>query len=328
VTAPDDTAERDSLLDEGLEWVVRLKTGASTRADIDALERWRKQSAAHEEAFRRAARLLRNAGIAAQELADERAAAGAAALSRRPRGLVLARRAVLGGAVAAAAASYGVVRPPFGLWPSLDELSAEYRTGKGEQRTVVLAPDIALELNTQTSVSLRPARNETLIELISGEASVTVKSPSSGPCAMLAGDGRIATEQAHFNARRLDGVVSATCLTGTVEVERGGEVARLHEGEQISYSGAGLEPSVAADPEQVAAWQAGLLIFRDRPLASVVDEVNRYRSGKIVIVNAALVRRVVNGTFQINKLDGFVAQVKQLFGARATPLLGGVVLLG
>lgn len=328
VTAPDDTAERDPLLDEALDWVVRLKTGAPTRADIDALERWRQQSPAHEEAFRRAARLLRDAGIAARELADEQAAVVATALPYRPRGLVLARRAVLGGAIAAAAAGYGVVNPPLGLWPSLDELSADYRTGKGEQRTVLVNPEISLELNTQTSIALRPARDETLIELISGEASVTVKSPSSGPCAVLAAGGRIAAEQAHFNAQRLGGVVTATCLSGAVNVVQGDKAVRLRQGEQVSYSGAGLESSVAADPEQVAAWQAGLLIFRDRPLASVVDEVNRYRSGKIVIVNAVLGRRVVNGTFQISKLDGFVAQVQHLFGARATSLLGGVVLLG
>jgi len=145
---------------------------------------------------------------------------------------------------------------------------------------------------------------------------------------MLAAGGRIAAEQAHFNAQRLDGVVTAACLNGTVDVEQGGKAVRLREGEQVSYSGAGLESSVAADPEQVTAWQAGLLIFRDRPLAGVVDEVNRYRFGKIIIVNAVLGRRVVNGTFQINKLDGFVAQVQRLFGAHATPLLGGVVLLG
>jgi transmembrane sensor len=77
----------------------------------------------------------------------------------------------------------------------------------------------------------------------------------------------------------------------------------------------------------VTAWQSGLLIFRDRPLVSVVEEVNRYRPGKIVIVSAALRQRSVNGDFEIAKLDSFVTQVQQLTGAHATSLPGGLVIL-
>jgi transmembrane sensor len=84
---------------------------------------------------------------------------------------------------------------------------------------------------------------------------------------------------------------------------------------------------VSVDPAQVTAWQSGLLIFRDRPLAAVVEEVNRYRPGKIVIVSAELRQRAVNGDFEIKKLDSFVTQVEQLFGAHATSLPGGLVLL-
>ncbi len=57
---------------------------------------------------------------------------------------------MLGGAIAAAA-GYLVIRPPLDMWPSIEELSADYRTGEGEQRKVMLAPDISVELNTQTS---------------------------------------------------------------------------------------------------------------------------------------------------------------------------------
>jgi len=118
-----------------------------------------------------------------------------------------------------------------------------------------------------------------------------------------------------------------TCLDGTVDVEHGGHSVQLHQAEQVSYSPQGIGTTRAVDVAQVTAWQSGLLIFRDRPLSSVVDEVNRYRSGKIIILNTDLKRRLVNGTFQINKLDNFVAQVQQLFGVQATSLPGGVVLL-
>jgi transmembrane sensor len=328
VTAASDAGEYDALLNEALDWVARLKAGAPTRADVEALQRWREQSLAHEEAFRKAARIFRNAGIAAGELADQPDAIDAAHVAQKPPSRVFARRALLGGAITAAAAGYLIVRPPLGLWPSLEELSADYRTGKGEQRKVVVSADVSLELNTQTSIALRSAPDETRIELISGEASVTALRASPKPFVMLAGNGRIHAKQADFNARCLDGNVRVTCLNGTVDVAQGGKVVQLRAAEQVSYSPGGIEVSVSVDATQVAAWQSGLLIFRDQALADVVDEVNRYRSGKIIITNADLRHRVVNGTFQINKLGDFVLQVQQLFGAQARSLPGGVVLLG
>jgi transmembrane sensor len=323
-----DTREPDALLDEALDWIVRLKTGEPTRVDVEAVQRWREQSAAHEAAFKKAAGIYRHASIAARELADQSNEIDTGGALRRSSSRVLARRLFLGGSIAAATAGYLIARPPLGLWPSLEELSADYRTGKGEHRKIAVMPGVSLELNTQTSIALREAQNETRIELISGEASVAATQFSSKPLVMMAANGRITAAEADFNARCLNGVVSVTCLNGAVDVVQDSKEVRLRKGEQVSYSPGGIEASIPVDPVQVTAWQAGLLIFRDRPLSDVVDEVNRYRSGKIIITNADLKRRIVNGTFQISKLDDFVPQVQQLFGAQARPLLGGVVLLG
>jgi transmembrane sensor len=328
VTAINETSEPDALLREALDWIVRLKAGEPTRADVEALQRWRQQSVAHEAAFKEAARVFRHAGIAASELAAEPATDHVAPVVQRLPSRLVGRRAVLGGAMAAAAAGYLIVRPPLGLWPSLEELSADYRTGKGELRKIAVAPNVSLELNTQTSIALRSAPDETRVELISGEASVVATRSSAKPFVLLAANGLMSAVEADFNARCLDGVVSVTCLSGQVDVARGDSTVQLRKAQQVSYSPGGIEASVQVDPGQVTAWQFGLLIFRDRPLSDVVDEVNRYRSGKIIITNADLKRRVVNGTFQINKLGDFVPQVQQLFGAQARSLPGGVVLLG
>jgi transmembrane sensor len=316
------TSGDDPLFLEALDWIVRVKAGAPTRADLDALWQWRQQSDSHEKAFRAAVRLYRLVGTAARELADEEVAGTTPLVARSPRSL--ARRAVLAGAIAATA-GYVMVRPPFGLWPSLEELSADYRTGKGERRKVAVAPDVSLDLNTQTSIAVRSVRDETQIELISGEAAA--KSASSRPFVMLAGSGRITASQAAFDARCLDRTVTVTCLDGAITVAQQDKAIRLQPTEQVTYSGDGLQPTMLADVDQVSAWQAGLLIFRDRPLASVVEEINRYRSGMIIIVSDGLKRRLVNGTLQLDRLDDVIAQVERLFGARITHLPGGVVLM-
>lgn len=326
MTIPPESPELDPLLDEAIAWVVHLKTGEPTRDEFDAFKRWRSQSPAHEAAFRRAALINQRAGIVAGRPATSDDVTQLAGLPTRRSGLN--RRALLGGGLAAAAAaSYAIVQPPFGLWPSLQELSADYRTAKGEQRSVHVSPEVSLDLNTQTSIALKSEHSRPTIQLVSGEVVVSARRPPQGELILLAAEGQITTHEARFDAKCLDSVVSVACLSGSVEVLHAGQSTRIAQGEQISYSATGLGTRATIDPTQITAWQSGLLIFRDRPLANVIDEVNRYRSGKIVIVSAALRQRTVNGDFEIAKLDSFVTQVQQLTGANVTALPGGLVIL-
>lgn len=78
------------------------------------------------------------------------------------------RRAFLGGALAAGVAVLAL-RPPLGAWPSLQELSADYRTGTGEQRQVALSQQMTVQMNTQTRINVRAPE---AIELLGGEAEI------------------------------------------------------------------------------------------------------------------------------------------------------------
>jgi transmembrane sensor len=58
----------------------------------------------------------------------------------------------------------------------------------------------------------------------------------------------------------------------------------------------------------------------------VVDEVNRYRPGRIILANDALGDRLVSGVFHLERIDGVIDQIKQL-GASVTVLPGHVILV-
>lgn len=328
VNEPADTPEPRPLLDEALGWIVRLKTGEPTAADLEALQRWRAQSPLHEEAFRDAARVWRLIGVAGRELADETSEKNASPLQAMPLRSAMTRRAFVGGAVAASVAVVALLRPPLDLWPSLKEFSADYRTGKGERRVVAVAPEVSVELNTQTSIAVKPTQAALQIELISGQTAVSVDLPQTRPLVVLAAGSKITANEARFDARCIGGIVSVSCLEGAVSVEQDAFVLRIGKDEQVSYGADGIMRSSRIDPRRVTAWQEGLLIFHDAPLAEVVEEVNRYRPGKIIIATTDLSRRIVDGVFRVDRLDVLVEQVKRLFGARAITLPGGVVLLG
>ena len=325
MTAPRDDA---ALREQALDWVQLLRSGRATTDDADALRSWCRQSPDHEAAFTQAKRIFRDLGAIGDKLERRNAQPYAARLTQGSR-VLLSRRGVLGGAIAASVAGYMVVHPPLGIWPSLEELTADYRTGKGEQRDVAVADNVSVKLNTQTSLSVLSTGNTTRIDLISGEAAVTTSRGASDPLVVVAGSGQVSANRADFNVRCIDGAVLTTCIDGTVTVVQGGRSLQLVGGQQVSYSTAAPMGALAtlADAKRATAWREKLLVFHDQPLADVVGEVNRYRPGKIVVTNSALGQRLVNGTFHTDQLDDFVAQVRQLFKADVRSLPGGIVLM-
>lgn len=329
-TGPDyRTAEREALKRQAIEWLTHLSSGRVTQSDAEALKRWCGESPAHAEAFAEANLLWGVLGPATRNVAARNTAQGG-----RPARLQvsLGRRAFLGGsavAATAAAAGYLIVRPPLALWPSFSELMAEYRTATGEQRQLATAGGAAVEMNTQTSLNVAAAAGGgDRIELIAGEAIVTTGGTMSKPVVVIAADGRTNTGNAKFDVR-LDGPsVCVTCLDGSVDIEHRGATAMVRAKQQVTYDDSGLGQVVSVDPGVVTSWRAGVLIFRGELLSRAIEEINRYRPGRIVLVDASLGRRRIDASFRLDHVEEIVPQIERVYGARVRTLPGGLVLLG
>jgi transmembrane sensor len=165
------------------------------------------------------------------------------------------------------------------------------------------------------------------VELIAGEAAITAAGSGSRPVMVVAADGRSVATGAQFNVRYDHDGVRVTCLAGTVQVSCGGGTISLTAKQQVSYGDGKLGEIAQIDPAVVTAWREGLLVFRNDPLTRVVDEVNRYRPGRIIVINAELGRKQIFASFRLDRLDEVVTRVQKVFGARARTLPGGVVIL-
>jgi transmembrane sensor len=315
-----------SLRRESLEWIVRLTSGQATTTDAKALADWKARSPAHVTAFEDALRLRRALQQAGKEYVSGQAG-NVLSLAPRTRH-AFNRRAVLGGAVAASVAG-GVMltRPPLGLWPSFAELTADYRTATGEQRRITLARGVSLQMNTQTALSVSSQTNGATITLVSGEAVFHTDLDHAAQLTVVAGNTSVVATRANFNILHENGGGCVTCLNGAVAVRRLGDSVTLNAGQQLAYASG--EPGVVAsiNRAQVAAWQHGLLVFRDTPFSQMVHEINRYRSGKVILADDALAKKRFNGVFHVGRLDGMVPAIQQL-GVRVRELPGGIVLLG
>ena len=316
--APFTSADSDAAIgQQAAAWWARLRADDFTQADADALRAWCARSPEHARAWRELQQLWQALDPALTRAAAAPQRANVLAFPLRP-----GRRAFLGGALAAGVAVLAL-RPPLGAWPSLQEFAADYRTGTGEQRQVALSQQMSVQMNTQTRINVRAPE---AIELLGGEAEI-LASGARQPVSVLAGAGRMLAQSARFNVRHTDDAVCVTCLAGAVEVVWQQRRQTLDAGQQLVYDERGVQAATAAQAGEASAWRTGALSFVGKPLADVVDEINRYRPGRVVLRNAELGRRLVRMRFSIGQTDGALAMIRDLYGAQMTSLPGGIVLL-
>ena len=309
----------DAVVEQAQAWVRRLMSGEATQDDALDLAVWRQADARHERAFVQAARLHRAARQAASDLKDEQAIRSVTVR----RGL--SRRMVVGGAIAASAAGVAVIAGQSGT-TRFASAPADFTTAKGETRRFELAAGVSVELNTLTRIALRQQAGAGAFELLTGEAVVTINRPDA-PLSIFARDGETTASQARLALRCLDGEVRVSCLEGAAQVRSAGQAATLSAQHSVTYDQKQMQAPTAIDPEAEAAWRRGLLVFRDQRLGDVIEEINRYRTGRIVIADPRLRNRRVNGAFHTDRIDQVIDQMRLAYGVRATRLPGDVVLV-
>ena len=289
----------DRLRREAEQWWLRLRDRDATRGDAEAMKQWRARSPSHARAWNEVARLWQDMDPVLRQ-----------AVSRDP-GLTHppargpsrpARRAFLGAMAAGGAAV--AVWPPLSLWPSLLDFTADFRTGTAEQRELALSDQLHVQMNTQTRINQRGAQagNEA-IELVAGEAQVEAAG-SGAPVVVYAGAGATRARQARFNLRYTGPqVCRSRACRGRSRWKRRAQCRPWRQASRVIYDDTGLQPALAVDTAQVDAWRTGTLSFAGQTLAEVVDEINRYRAGRVLVRNADLAARRVRMRFEITQTD-------------------------
>lgn len=199
-----------------------------------------------------------------------------------------------------ALAVVGIVHPPLGLWPSWTEFGADYRTATGEQRNIQVANRIQVSLNTQTSITVQHTDGTPRIALISGEAEVSTQ---HAPCEVLAEDARIVMTHGAVDVRRLaTGQVRLRCTEGSAQLHHSSGTVTVLARQQLLYD-RGKVGQLAQTSAEDADWRQGVVVFDNLRLVDAIAEINRYRSGRVVLLNNALANRRFSANFKIDALN-------------------------
>jgi len=318
--ADDYKHEQEQLEEEAVSWLVRLTSGNATEADHRAAQAWQQQSPAHQHAFEKAQRLwggmeaLRDSLTSHDEQPEREFVSPQTGKARPPIRRIPFQRAWLG--QAAIAASIAVLAFTFMVQTHvLTQWQADYYTDMGQQATWQLSDGSVVQLNTHAAVTIDYSDHTRHVHLLEGEAAFRVANDADRPFLVHANGGTVRAVGTEFLVNTTEEQAVVTVVEGVVDVtdeQQQDTPTRLTVGQRVRYGvESGISPVETVDLHVATAWQRGKLIFEATPLTKVVDQINRYRPGHIVILNDALESHEVSGVFDLDRLDAAVETIEK-----------------
>lgn len=277
--------ETDPVFMQALEWLARMQDDKASAADRVRFAEWCAESRQNADAYERARQLWNRFDIVKPEY------------QRLRRAGTLTRRGILLGGVAALALGGGYLA-------LRSDLFADLSTGIGERRVFTLADGSAVELGSHSALSIRYTDGERRLVLYRGQGFFTVAADTARPFVVEAADGTIRALGTRFDVKLTDVDVTVTVTEHAVSVATAGSAAvTIEEGWQVSYDQQGTGQPRQIDLETVQAWRRDRIVFEDVPLRRVLRELERYRRGRIVLMDDTVGDIPVTAIFEVSRAD-------------------------
>ncbi|MEX5212917.1 MAG: FecR family protein [Nitrospiraceae bacterium] len=313
----------DALRQEAVVWLARLSDRDATAEDRQEFERWRAQSQDHAQVYDKLARVWAEPALDSAAACVARYAS--AATDRSIAGSRRWTRRVL-----VVAACFAVLLMAVTYFDLIARFQAEYRTEVGERRTVGLPDHSFVTMNTHTAIATSFDQSVRRVRLLKGEAFFRVHHEPDRPFMVESEQSTTRAIGTEFAVRTQRGIDRVTVIEGVVEVTAGQKIsstARLVAGTMIETDQSGLGTTQAVDVTAAAAWLQGLLIVDGVPLTHVIEEVQRYYPGTILVWNRHFGEMRVTGTYKLEEPSKILYHLTKTFPLRSVGLANRVVVL-
>lgn len=322
-----------AIREQAAEWAVLLEAGCLSPGQLQALSEWRDSDPRHAQALAFAVATWSDLGRLGHLDEVPAASPNPAALPSPSRPVAGRRRRsrlrwVASSAAALLLAVLVVDRGP-GVWL---QMNADYVTRQGEIRQVTLPDGSKVDLDSGSAITLAFSDSERRVKLVVGDAVFDAAPVGAQEARPFVVEYAGATTQA-LGTRFVVGGEGKGGWVGMFEhstrvslldppASGAGEKV-LNEGQSLRYDpqhGVRLWPE--QDARRASAWQRGLLVFEREPLGKVVEQINRYRSGRVVITDSALAKREVSGMFRLDNLDQSLVMLSDELKVKRVDLAG------
>lgn len=301
-------APTGDIVSIAIDWMVKLQSGSATEQERESCRRWRAEHPHHELAWQRLQALSERVATLPRALAHGSMGDGPTR-ARHNRRYALKTLSLTTATVLAAAAGSRLLP-----WQAL---MAEYSTGTGERRRVVLADGSILELNSASAVDTAYDTQRRLLRLHRGEVLITTAHEADRAYRPLMVQTRLGMARAlgtRFQLRDSEAGLRVAVFAGAVEFRPAHQPAltpvRIDAGRQGLFDREGLVGSLQAASETAVAWTDGFLVADHMPLAELVAELDRYLPGKLRCDPAVAALRI-SGVFPLDQPARILAAVER-----------------
>ncbi|WP_296615418.1 FecR domain-containing protein [Sphingomonas sp.] len=174
------------------------------------------------------------------------------------------------------------------------------------QKVAELADGSRLVLNPGAAIDVAYKDGVRHVTLARGEVFFDVKHDPAHPFIIDAGAGNVRVLGTAFSVRRDgdDGVVMVE--RGKVRVQAGDAMVDLVRGQSVTYRPGAEGKVTSVDPDVDLAWSRGRLIFENKPLGEVIEKLDAYYPGRLILVDRQAAQRRVNAVIDLARVDAWL----------------------
>lgn len=299
----------DMPLQQALAWFTRLRDPFMSSDERQAFDAWYAASPSHVKAYQQVEQLWHSAAL---DIAIEQHVATAVpVIKQKPVKTQLWVSAFL----LLVIVNVGLI---YSGW--IERWRADYYTVAGQQQRVRLADGTTVLLNSNTTLNLDFTDDHRGVNIVNGQAYFEVTPDPARPFVVSTELAKIQVVGTRF-AVRTGNEVSVDVESGIVAcaIDKG-QTEQLTKGQHVTIDRRGITSPKPFDSERTFAWLKGRLIFRDQPLSVVIQELQRYHSGKIFIADKHLANIRITGNYKISDTQAVINTLSQITGANVTQL--------
>ncbi|GGJ84579.1 FecR family protein [Pseudomonas matsuisoli] len=210
---------------------------------------------------------------------------------------------------------------------------ADYLTSTGETLEVTLADGSQVTLAPHSAIASDFSPDKRSLRLLRGEAFFQVKHDTMRPFIVDTEQASVRVLGTTFDVNTMDSLLEVRVQRGQVRVsdlDRGGRTQEnLLAGEGLRLGGTlPTAQRFSLEPNRVAEWRQGLLHVDNQPVSLVLETLQRYRGGWIVVRDNALSGRHVSGVFDLHDTDRALRGLALSLATETQQVTPWITLLG
>ena len=193
-------------------------------------------------------------------------------------------------------------------------------------RTLHLPDGSTLYVNANTRLRLDFNSHQRVVHLDQGQLYIEVAPDKERPLFVQAGEANVRVVGTGFDVRRSKQQLVVSVAHGQVAFDANAKVPATLLGAQqratFSYAKGTLQQQTL-EAGEVADWRGGHVSFRNRELASLMDELSLYRPQAPLLVDSAVAQLKVSGNLDVNDPDALLNALPALLPVKTVALADG-----